>query len=1151
MHSKMKALLILFIVAILGQHTLWAADHSLKDLKIIALNWMQKTAVFRDKPLYHPQDSVMNIYLNSQSDSIIAFVIPLKPQGFIVISNDEQLHPIWAYASEGTFIDRESDQNILLNLLRSDFKLQKQAIKEGKVSAKRYQKFWQELSDSTSLALYKQVEAATVFGPHLSSKWGQGSVWNRELYEYERVFNRYTPNYWPVGCVATAMAQMLNYYQWPVNGMGSHSYTEDDAGTLSANFAETYYDWPNMLDDYGAQVTTVTEKNAAGLLSYHCAVSLNMDFEQDGSTSSTSDVPYALSNYFRFTGHYETPSGYSSFYSRLRTNMENGRVDIIALKDDSNNGHTVNVDGYDSGTGYYHLNMGWLGSSNGWYNLQGSFNAGGYTSVTGCVFDMFPEPQIQPIQINEEEPTTFTVRWKVSPRLNADYFELQQKKGSSGSWVTLSSTITDTFYVVTVDEEYTYYYRVRAHVDGYWWADSYSQVQSVRLIQAGDYRTQKSGNWNDASIWQRYNGSTWVTATNAPTSSDGQIKIKTGHTVTVTSNVTVDQVVIEENASVIIADGVDFSVNNGSGTDLKVYGRLRKEGSARILYKGSGTTTSHFYNGSRFQLAGTNKYILVATWDDSSTIEILGAIGGDMTDTYHTDQEFGNFIWDCPSQTSNVYFSGNLTKIDGSFELKNSNGYEVRLTGTAGDDPTITVKGDIKISGGILNLTSGDNNVYLVCYGNFEQSGGVIKATGDGTGNLRFGALSKGGYQGTFTYTGGTFTPEKIRINNTYTLVLNTDMNIGSATLDVNGVLVCGTHVVSGSGQFNLNAEGRIKSGHPLGLNGNITVAHRTFSISADYEFNGLTDQVTGSYLPASLQDGLIIASEGDVTLSHSTKLSGGNTGLILRQGRLITSADSLFTLANDGGWWGGSDQSFVCGPIAKERASTNPFTFPTGKGSRFRRCRIIPANSSEVTIKVEYFDQPFSDTSSLESGLQSVSEQEYWTYERTNGTTDVQVGLYWEEEGEISGISSVTVARWSGTQWEDQGEVTVEGDNASGRVTTNTALNSFGTFTFGEKKPSSMVKEAISPHIFQLYQNYPNPFNSQTTIVFDLPKSEKVQLFIFNILGQQVLKLQREHVKSGRHQFIIDMNNFASGLYFYQLKAGKYSAIKKLLLVK
>lgn len=264
-----------------------------------------------------------------------------------------------------------------------------------------------------------------------------------------------------------------------------------------------------------------------------------------------------------------------------------------------------------------------------------------------------------------------------------------------------------------------------------------------------------------------------------------------------------------------------------------------------------------------------------------------------------------------------------------------------------------------------------------------------------------------------------------------------------------------------------------------------------------------------------------------------------------------MTSNDSLFTLANDGGWWGGSDESFVNGPMAKERASTNPFTFPTGKGHTFRRCRIIPASADEVTFKVEFFDQPFSNTSSLGAGLQSVSDSEYWYYEQTSGSVATQVGLYWEQEGEISDISSVTVAQWDGSQWQDAGQVEVEGDNASGRVTTTDALTTFGYFTFGEKKPNAVLAASGIPGRFKLFQNYPNPFNSTTKIRFNLARKNNVQLEIFNILGQKVLEIKRKSMGAGQHELKIDLNRMASGLYLYRLQAGDHVAIKKMILTK
>ncbi len=1142
-------LVTLFLLVVLLSGRVLSAPVEPQNARQAALNWLKQNILFSKQATgkTYTITETHVIYDTHQTSQKTAYVFSLAPRGYVVVAADDGIKPIIAYSSQSQFNPEED--TLLRDVIRTDVSNQLSRIAIGDVAADLYHSEWRSVMDT--LALFKTTgQEADIYGPHLTSLWGQGTVWNRVKYEYERVFNRYTPNYWPVGCVALAMSQTLYYYEWPVNGVGSHSYTEDDAGTLSANFGATNYGWSHMLDDYGAQLTTNEQKNAAGELTYHCAVSLNMDFEYDGSTSSTSDVPYALHTYFRYTGHYETPGGYSNFYSRMRTNMQNGRVDIIALSDGSSTGHTVNVDGYDANNGYYHLNMGWLGSSNGWYNLEGSFNAGGYTDVTGAVLDIFPEPKLNPIVSSDPEPKTFTVSWKVGQHINADYYQLQQKKGSDGTWSTLSSSIADTFYTVTVNTEGTYYYRVRAHMDGYWWDDSYSREASVTTISNGDYRTQASGNWNEASIWQVYIDG-WDDAASAPSYTDGKITIQSGHTVTVTSSVTIDQTTVEEDAGLTVADGVDLSVNNGSLTDLRVYGTLRKEGSARILYSGSGTTTTKFYDGSLFQLAGTNKYILVADWDENSTIEVSGSISGDMTSTYHTDQEFGNFIWDCPGQTGDVYFSGALTTINGDFTLRNTNGHEFRFTGTAGSDPTVTVYGNVNIEGGILNLTSGDNNIYLVCRQDFTQSGGVIKATGNGTGYLRFGPVEGGGYSGTFSHSGGTFTPENIQVNSVFELILNSNMNIGSAPFTINGILNCGTYQVSGSGSFNLTSGGRIKMGHADGLNGNILTTNNTFNAAADYEYIGAANQVTGSDLPTALTDGLIIDSDGDVTLTQNTEISGGNTGLVLRKGRLNTSDSNLLTLAQTGGWNGGGTESFVNGPMVKIRTSTDPFSFPTGKNNTYRRCRIIPASSAETHFKAEYFDEAYEDVTSISPGLTSVSNKEYWQIERTSGATNTQFGMYWDADCGVTNVDEVTTARWDGNSWLNAGRAEVEGTTESGRVTSDVQTE-LGVFTFGNVTVSDMDETpAVQPLSMELKQNYPNPVNGNTTIRYRIAEKGKVKLELFNILGQRVNVLVNKELKPGSYEYRLGMGRLSSGIYYYRLTTAKHVKVKKLTLIK
>ena len=85
----------------------------------------------------------------------------------------------------------------------------------------------------------------------------------------------------------------------------------------------------------------------------------------------------------------------------------------------------------------------------------------------------------------------------------------------------------------------------------------------------------------------------------------------------------------------------------------------------------------------------------------------------------------------------------------------------------------------------------------------------------------------------------------------------------------------------------------------------------------------------------------------------------------------------------------------------------------------------------------------------------------------------------------------------------------------------------------------------------FQLQQNYPNPFNPSTTIEFTLPKSEYVELKVYNILGKEVTTLVSKRLNQGNHTYIFDGKNLASGIYYYQLVAGDFREVKKMILLK
>ena len=96
-----------------------------------------------------------------------------------------------------------------------------------------------------------------------------------------------------------------------------------------------------------------------------------------------------------------------------------------------------------------------------------------------------------------------------------------------------------------------------------------------------------------------------------------------------------------------------------------------------------------------------------------------------------------------------------------------------------------------------------------------------------------------------------------------------------------------------------------------------------------------------------------------------------------------------------------------------------------------------------------------------------------------------------------------------------------------------------------------SIEEVALLPNDFVLHQNYPNPFNSVTTIRYDLPEASDVTLIVYDILGREVKALVSSWQEAGGYNVVWDAGDIPSGIYFYRLEAGNFSATRKLILLK
>ncbi len=468
--------------------------------------------------------------LINNKGEVYANVINLEPKGFIVFSSSKKLAPVISFSTEADFDFSQSKENILLNMIKSDTKNELQLIKSKlsvdnqKVVVKN-NKAWDKLKNNTDRNSNSNRSATlTQYGAHFTSIWGGVNCYD-DLGNGVNVGNYYTPNNYSPGCVATTLSMILHYYRWPETGVGSHT-NYDTSGSSqtswSANFGAAIYDWDNMLDEYQNQSSTLTEQKAMGYISFHTATALDMDYESTGSTSNINRIPSAAGSYFRFSGHHQY-SNWSNFWTRMQENLQNGHPVPIAIDATNGSGHAPAVDGYRYNVGdaqsdyYYHLNMGWYGSSNAWYRIRGSFSAGGYTSVSAAVFDLLPEPIFTENSI-EATSKTFTLNWRTSKTLNWDAFELQESTDGGSNYTTLSNAIVDTTYVRTVATGGSYKYRVRSKVDGNFYSNSYSESINVTVpydytyldFDGNDSFFVYENSNNDLDISNSYTIETWV-----------------------------------------------------------------------------------------------------------------------------------------------------------------------------------------------------------------------------------------------------------------------------------------------------------------------------------------------------------------------------------------------------------------------------------------------------------------------------------------------------------------------------------------------------------------------------------------------------------------------------------------------------------------
>ena len=190
-----------------------------------------------------------------------------------------------------------------------------------------------------------------------------------------------------VGCLATSMSQLMRFWAYPAQGIGSHCYYHDDYGEICADFGNTTYDWDNMPNVLNSN-SSEAEKLATGTLCFHCGVTIDMGYGPDGSGGASGPIPNAMNTYFDYCdaivqlrrNDYET----EIWKTMVREQFDMGWPMYYGGCD--NGGcHAFVCDGYDD-FDMFHFNLGWGGSSDGWYLIDDA----PYTNPADAMFNFVP-----------------------------------------------------------------------------------------------------------------------------------------------------------------------------------------------------------------------------------------------------------------------------------------------------------------------------------------------------------------------------------------------------------------------------------------------------------------------------------------------------------------------------------------------------------------------------------------------------------------------------------------------------------------------------------------------------------------------------------------------------------------------------------------
>ncbi len=442
----------LVIVILLAAQFIFAQNTSTvvsnKEAMTYGLNFMQSQ---------YPTRAAMNIssyeLIKSETTGKDCYhVFNFENGGFVIVCADRRSKPIFGFSNEGSFNSSEiapalkewiKQYTNQLDIIESkNLPVPQEAIVQWNPNIKR----------STPVEV----------GPFITTFWNQDYPYNMLCPEHQAGDHGHTYT----GCVATAMAQVMKYWNYPQKGTGIISYFWGE--NIVVDLSETTYDWENM-PNYFSGSSSEEQKLAVATLMYHCGITINMDYGYTGSGTQTEYTVDALRNNFGYrsginykardngsTSDFEHYYENDTMWSRmLMEELDMHRPMIYSGHPSSGSGHAWVCDGYKvdgNGNRTFHMNWGWgVHGGNGYFavdNLNTHASAGddddsnNFVYGQGAVFNIAVQDlDVTPYCMQDSKTVYEEEHWTINDGSYANYY----KKNTNCDWlINVKDNATDT-----------------------------------------------------------------------------------------------------------------------------------------------------------------------------------------------------------------------------------------------------------------------------------------------------------------------------------------------------------------------------------------------------------------------------------------------------------------------------------------------------------------------------------------------------------------------------------------------------------------------------------------------------------------------------------------------------------------------------------